>query len=138
MKLFLDSSAFIARFDKRDQYHEKSRYVLEEIMKGTLPYKTMFTSNYILDEAVTFTLLRTKNHSMAIKVLEGIIESEYIKPLWVTEDIQEKAIQLFKKYSDRMIAITDCTTTVLMKENGIEAIFTFDTDFRGLGFEVIP
>jgi len=138
LKLFLDSSALIARFNRRDQYHRKSLSVLEEISRETLPYKRMFTSNYVLDEAVTYTLLRTKRHSAAIKVLEAITGSDYIKTLWVTEGIQDGAIQLFKKYSDHVISITDCTTAVLMKENGIKTIFTFDHDFRVLGFDIIP
>lgn len=138
MKLFFDAGAFIARFDRRDQYHSAALSVLESISKGELPYKKFYTSNYVLQEAVTFVLYETKNHSKALQLLDFITKSEYITILWVDEKIQEKANQLFRKYSDQMISLTDCTSVALMNENGINAIFTFDRHFSAPGFKMLP
>jgi predicted nucleic acid-binding protein len=138
LRLFFDTGGFIARFDRRDQYHDSALSLLRAISKGKLPYKRFYTSNYVLQEAVTFVLYETKNHSLARELLDFITKSEYIKILWVDEEVQERANKLFKKYSDQIISMTDYTSAVLMKEHGIEAIFTFDDHFNTLGFQVLP
>ncbi len=58
--------------------------------------------------------------------------------LWVTDDVQNKAIFLFRKYTDKILSMTDCTSAVLMNDYGIDTIFTFDSDFRAFGFKIIP
>jgi hypothetical protein len=138
LKLFFDTGAFIARFDKKDQYHNAALSILKSISKGELPYKKFYTSNYVLQEAVTFVLYETGNHSKALELLDYLTKSEYIKVLWVDERVQEKANRLFRKYSDQMISLTDCASAALMKENGIDTIFAFDDHFKTLGFKVVP
>lgn len=138
MKLFFDACAFIARFDRKDQYHGAALSLLNSISKGELPYKKFYTSNYVLQEAVTFVLYETKNHSKALQLLDLITKSDYMALLWVDEKIQEKANQLFRKYSDQTISLTDCASAVLMKENGIDVIFSFDKHFSTLGFKLLP
>ena len=138
MKLFLDTGAFVARLDKKDAHNKKAVATFEAIMSGELKYQRLYTSNYILNEAVTHVLYRTKIHQNAVKILDLITASKYIEMLWVTEEIQSEAIELFRKYNDQLISITDCTSAVLMEKNGIDSIFTFDTDFEILNFRVIP
>ena len=71
-------------------------------------YNKLYTSNYVLDESVTHVLYRTKRHDYALRMLDLITNSRYITMLWVTEDVQNKAIFLFRKYTDKMLSITDC------------------------------
>jgi predicted nucleic acid-binding protein len=58
--------------------------------------------------------------------------------LRVTEDVQNRAIFLFRKYTDKILSITDCTSAVLMNDYRIDTIFTFDSDFKVLGLKTIP
>ena len=58
--------------------------------------------------------------------------------LWVTESVQNEAISLFRKYTDQLLSITDCTSAILMNDYNIDPIFTFDGDFEVFGFETIP
>ena len=87
---------------------------------------------------MTHVLYRTKRHDHALRMLDLITNSRYITMLWVTEDVQNKAIFLFRKYTDKMLSITDCTSAVLMNEYSIGTIFTFDNDFKVLGLKTIP
>jgi len=71
-------------------------------------------------------------------MLDLIVDSRYITMLWVTNGIQNRAIFLFRKYTNQIFSMTDCTSAVLMKDYSIDTIFTFDNDFKALGFKTIP
>ncbi len=138
MKLFIDASAFIARLDKKDVHHDAAIEVFSAIARGVYRYNRLYTSNYVLDESVTHILYRRKRHDHALRMLDLITNSQYITMLWVTESVQSEAISLFRKYTDQLLSITDCTSAILMNDYNIDAIFTFDGDFEVLGFETIP
>ena len=138
MKLFIDTSAFVARLDKKDTCHGAAIETFDAIARGLYKYNKLYTSNYVLDESVTHVLYRTKRHDHALRMLDLITNSRYINMLWVTEDVQDRAIFLFRKYTDKILSITDCTSAVLMNDYGMDAIFTFDSDFKVLGFKTIP
>ena len=137
MKLFLDTSAFIAKAIERDKWHTDAIRVFEDVINKKLPYTKYFTSNYVIDETVTFVLYQ-RSHIDAVRILNMIRESRFLKILRVTEEVEKKADIHFKKYSDQKISYTDCTSKVLMVENGINTAFTFDKDFDIMGFKRIP
>lgn len=87
---------------------------------------------------MTHVLYRRKRHDRALQMLDLIVDSRYITMLWVTNDIQNRAIFLFRKYTDQIFYMTGCTSAVLMKDYGIDTIFTFDSDFKALGLKTIP
>ena len=50
-----------------------------------------------------------------------------------------KAIQWFKKYADKDLSVTDCTSFVIMNANDIEFFAGFDDDFKQMSFiSIIP
>ena len=138
MKLFIDTSAFVARLDKKDACHDAAIEVFTAIARGIYKYNKLYTSNYVLDESVTHILYRRKRHDHAIQMLDLIVNSRYITMLWATDDVQNRAILLFRKYTDQILSMTDCTSAVLMNEYGMDTIFTFDGDFKAIGFKTIP
>jgi len=71
-------------------------------------------------------------------MLDLIPNTQHITILWVTESVQNEAIYIFRKYTDQLLSITDCTSAILMNDYNIDSIFTFDGDFEVFGFETIP
>lgn len=129
MKVFLDTSAFIAYFVKQDTHHEKVINKYNFYRKN----KALFlTSNYIVDELLTwFSSHQTKHFTeVLIEALEGVATEGEIKTLYVDELIANKAVPIFLKFADHKISFTDATTYVLYKDFAIDEIFTLDADFR--------
>ena len=54
----------------------------------------------------------------------------------VTDEERFKAWVLFKKYGDKELSFTDCTSFALMKKLGLQKAFAFDDHFRQIGFEL--
>jgi predicted nucleic acid-binding protein len=95
-------------------------------------YGRIYTSDYIIDEAVTTALVRTRRHDLTVDVGKYIIESPRITKLWTNREIFESAWQKFKALKDKPLSFTDCTTLAHIQKNQIKKILSFDSGFDGL------
>jgi len=133
MKAFADSGWFIALHNKKDVHHKEALEILQKIPAKKV---MVYTSDYIIDEAVTLALARTKSPDTAEALGEGIMNSKYIKILKISEDNFQDAWQFFKKYKCNYYSFTDCTTFILMREQNINTAFTFDKHFLNENFDI--
>ena len=123
----------MARHNKRDSEHASAIASFNSIRTGNVPYRKLYTSDYILDEAVTGCRQRTRNHKLSVELGTAILSSESIVFLKVDGQVLEEAWELYKTRSEVALSLTDCTTAILAKGHGITDIFTYDADFRALG-----
>jgi len=134
--LFVDTGAFYARFDEGSSRHERADAVFEGVGQGKHPYRPLYTSTYVLDELATL-ILSHRNHSAAVEAVERVRDS----PVTVIHPDRkdfESAYNQFVRYDDHEISFTDHMSGVLAEDRGVEHAFTFDIDFRTLGFTVVP
>jgi len=135
--LFIDTSAFLALANDRDNYYKAARRFLMDMQSGKLRPTRLVTSDYIVDE--TLTRIRFKvGHAQAVNWGRNIHSSKIIEVLRVDKTIYEDALAIFEKYNDKQFSFTDCTSFALMKIIGINDVFTFDEDFRKMGFNIMP
>lgn len=130
MAIFLDTGIFVAVRNVDDEYHERSR----ELMKGALEGKfgRIYTSDYVIDEAITTALVRTRRHDLAVDVGEYIIKSPRISKLPVTKEVFDAAWETFTRLKDQPMSFTDCTSLALIERHNIRNIMSFDSGFDGL------
>ena len=137
MRLFLDTSAFAAIEDLDDANHMRAVEFREKIRQGKTPFRTLYTSNYIVDEALT--LLRFHcGHRVAVTFRKSLETSKLVRVLWVTEVLERAAWDIFEKRSDNEYSFTDCTSFALMNEEAIRNAFTFDEHFSQQGYNLVP
>ncbi len=74
----------------------------------------------------------------AIYGLDRILNSKIVVLELETKKDWIKALEYFKMYNDQRIDLTDCLSFALMERLGLKQVFTFDSDFRIHGFEVLP
>ncbi|MEM3402119.1 MAG: PIN domain-containing protein [Candidatus Hadarchaeales archaeon] len=129
MSVFLDTSVLVAARNVDDENHDRAKELLISALKGE--HGDIYTSDYVIDEAVTLMLRRTKRIELAINVGEYVLRSPRIKKLWVSEDIFSAAWEKFKSLR-KPISFTDYTSLALMEKMGIESIASFDSGFDGL------
>lgn len=108
-----------------------------DLQNGKFRPTRLITSDYIIDE--TLTRIRFKvGHILAVSWGRNIHSSKIIELQRVDEMIFEDALAIFEKYNDKQLSFTDCTSFALMKSMGIDDVFTFDEDFRKMGFNIVP
>lgn len=128
----MDTSAFYAIVDKDDENHKAASDSINKLVNEATE---LYTSNFVLSE--TYTLLRSNvGHS---KTVEFIKKARYsFKVIHITEDIEERAVQIFIKYSDKDFSFVDCTSFVIMEDLDLEKAFTFDKHFKQYGLSPLP
>ncbi len=123
--IFLDSSFLVAFEVDGDINHDSAVRLLEDIIDAR--YGLPVISDYIFDETMTVTLLRTKSLRKARLAGESLLKSFTL--LMVDETAFRRAWQSFKGQRATKYSFTDSTTLELMRRNSIRRIATFDRDF---------
>lgn len=130
MTVFIDTGVFVALRNADDELHTRSKELMKRALKAE--FGRIYTSDYIIDEAITTALIRTRRHDLAIDIGNYIIQSPRITKLWTTKEIFELAWQKFKTLKDKPLSFTDCTTLAHIERNRIKQILSFDSGFDGL------
>ena len=130
MAVFIDTGIFIALHNSEDQYHQRSKELIKNALTGKMG--RMYTSDYIIGEAVTTALARTRKHNLAVDMGKFIIESPRIIKLIVEQDTFTAAWAKFKTFNDKALSFTDCTSLAILEKYGIKQIISFDCGFDGL------
>ncbi|MDP3103332.1 MAG: PIN domain-containing protein [Candidatus Methanoperedens sp.] len=129
MSLLIDTSALVAARNADDKNHNKALDIMTRALKGE--FGKLYISDYIFDEAVTIAYIRTGNKNFANDI--GIfartkpIIFRFIEPI----DF-ERAWEIYLQFQDKNFSFTDCTNIALMERNGIDTIFTYDSEFNGI------
>jgi hypothetical protein len=132
MRLFVDTSAWLALNNKNDQYHDEA---VSKITKVRQQKIQLVTSEYVFDESVTIIRYRI-SHRAAVAFGDALISSNVASIEDITDEERLKAWVLFKKYRDKDLSFTDCTSFALMVKLKLQKAFSFDDHFKQVGFEL--
>jgi predicted nucleic acid-binding protein len=130
ISIFIDTYIFIALRNADDELHLRSKELMKRALKAE--FGRIYTSDYIIDEAVTTALIRTRRHDLALDVGKYILKSPRITKLWTTKEIFEDAWRKFQILKDKPLSFTDCTILAHMEKNSINQLMSFDSGFDGL------
>ena len=135
MKVFIDTSAFLALILRNESMHQK---VVDQYKFYRTGRARMITSDYILDELYTRCLYRTGSHgaTLAIKLIKEVVAAGELTVLEVDSHIFQKAESVFLKFSEHKISFNDATTSVIYKDFSFDEIFTLDEDFKKMRLHV--
>ena len=136
MNILVDTSAFIAWFNKNDRYHAEAQRVLDDIKNGKIHLTRFVVTDYIVDETLTYLERVTRDHDLAVQVGDAILSSSYVHMERVTQDAFNNSYQRFR--ATEGLSFTDCTSMETMDRLGVAAVFTFDAHFRQAGYAAIP
>jgi uncharacterized protein len=129
MKVFVDTSAWIARQVNSDVYNKSS-------IKSYQRYKQnralFFTNSFVLSETYT-RLIYDYGLKVASRFHEIVNEALELRELSIFEiDDEEREIAwiYLEKYQDHELSFTDATIVANFSEFKLNEIFTFDHHFK--------
>lgn len=132
MKIFVDTSAWLALNDKNDQYHSEAVSRLNAVAKQKIE---LITSEYVADESITIIRYRV-SHKAAVVFGDALMNSTIVTVADITDEERFLTWMLFKKYDDKELSFTDCTSFALMNKMRLRKAFAFDDHFKQIGFEL--
>lgn len=123
--VFIDASAWIALYHKRDKYHKAAWMVYEQLLNEA---KKFLTSNWVAYEAIT--ILKSRADYSTAKTLWDIFQdAELSQVVHIDRELEEGAIDLFWRYQDKKWGVVDCTSILLMEREKCSIAFGYDQHF---------
>nr|MDO8083087.1 PIN domain-containing protein [Candidatus Freyarchaeota archaeon] len=130
MAVFIDTGIFVATRNADDKNHKRAAELMSDALQGR--FGAVYTSDYILDEAVTVALIRTRRRDLAVDMGRFILESPRIEKIMTSMDQLYAALKKFQKFTDKTFSFTDCVSLTIIERNGIDYIMSFDSGFDGI------
>ncbi len=134
MKLFIDTSGWIALFDRSDKYHAIAAQNWQRLRQEPVE---LFTSDYVHDETITHLLYKCGRH-VAMEYGRWLLSTTSVTFVHIDQETWRLAWDFFQTYEDKSWAFTDCTSFVVMQQHQVWKAFTFDHHFEQAGFQLWP
>jgi uncharacterized protein len=133
VNIFIDTVAFLAVLNADDRFHRVAKDVWNKILSSE--DSSLCSSNYVILE--TTALLQHRFGLFAVRLFETDL-LPIIATIWVNEATHKQAMSALLVANRRDLSLVDCTSFEIIRQVGIESIFTFDLHFREQGFQIIP
>jgi len=131
---YIDTSALIALSDARDTNHQRA---VEHLREATKSGKRFTVGKPVLVEFLD-GLTKRVGKKEALSALDALTESKVVTMVDDTGPDWERCLEIFRRYQDTAIDLTDSLSFAIMERLRIETAFTFDSDFKAHGWTVQP
>jgi predicted nucleic acid-binding protein len=131
-RLFLDASYAIALASESDEHHGKAIEISTVIAEKAIP---MITTRAVLLEIGNGLARRYRR--AAIRLLDSIEDDEDIEVITPSEELYNRALEIYRKHLDKEWGLTDCLSFVVMHDRGVLNSLTADDHFRQAGFTAL-
>lgn len=131
-KVFVDTVAWIALINRRDQYHAQAYNILQDLRHRDVH---LVTTEFVLLEvadALSAPDLRTNTATFLDAIAQQWRSLLTIQPL--NPQLYADGWALYKQRPDKGWGLTDCTSFVTMEKERIQEAFTMDRYFEQAGF----
>lgn len=131
--VFLDTSFSIALAIKKDANHKRAIQIATQIEKTKS--KIVTTQAIVLE--IGNSLSRKRYRSSAVHAIKHLEMDPNIAVVSLSDDLLDKAFELFSDRTDKEWGLVDCVSFVVMRERGINSALTADEHFVQAGFRAL-
>ena len=125
MSVALDANFLISFYNKKDASHLRAVEIHDQL--SLKAYGKAYITDTAFLEVINYIFAHIKNANLAVEVGQEIMDSE-IEFIEVDADLLSKAWSLFKHRKN--LTLTDSTIVEAMKENHINYLISFDSEFK--------
>ncbi len=132
-KIFVDTAAWIALLNSRDQLDTLAKQVMQDLYQHKA---TLVTTDFVLLEvadALSDPPIRTQTIDFVDSLLQ-LPQSPALQIIPVERTLLLDGWNLYKQRSDKGWGLTDCISFVVMSREQITQAFTSDKHFDQAGF----
>jgi predicted nucleic acid-binding protein len=129
-RAFADTVYWVARINPRDQWHAAFR---------ALPPLRLVTTDEVLDEVLAhFCKFGPAMRSRSAAIVRQILAHPDVNVVPQSRQSFLDALAFYEARPDKDYSLTDCTSMVTMRAEGITEVLTRDAHFAQEGFVSIP
>ncbi|HLE46507.1 MAG TPA: hypothetical protein VI915_05955 [Thermoplasmata archaeon] len=127
MSLFLDTGVVVASHNVRDANHARALEIMREVRDGK--HGTAYSSDFVLDEAVTLALVRTRSRDIALDVGRSLLPDRQEQGMVVLLHVDEATVRrAWASFVSRetTLSFTDWTIVEMVRALRIDWVASFD------------
>lgn len=128
-KLFVDTSAWLAYFNRHDDFHEQAKKLFNKKPE-------LLTSNAVLHETIAHLSARVSKKAAQIAG-DFILSGTAVQLILLSLRDEISSWEALKKM-EFSLSFVDMSSVILMRRLKLKEIFAFDRDFLKMGFKLIP
>ncbi len=129
MRVFVDTSAFLAVLNADDSNHTAAKAIWESLL---ISRASLFTTSYVLVE--TYALIQHRLGMEAVRTFHEDIEP-LLKIEWIDAPSHSLGMSVVLAVNRKRLSFVDTVSFVVMRKLGIKKAFAFDQHFVEQGFE---
>ena len=128
----MDTSAFLAGLDRRDQWHHPAAQGFRQLARERRP---LVTTNLVVAEVYSLAL-----RSLGLRLARQWLEEDLsgIPVFFQREEHHPRVRELLHRSQTPGLSYVDALSFVAMEEIGTSVAFTFDHDFQQYGWTLYP
>lgn len=133
-EIFIDTGAWLALSDTRDQYHGRALQCYRALREQR---RQLVTTNLVIGEA--FILIRRAGGTqVAFRFLDAVRQSAQLLKVYSTIEHETEAEKILRQFADQDFSFVDTVSFAVMHERNITEAFAFDHHFLIAGFILQP
>lgn len=129
-KVFVDTSAWLALMNVDDNFHEQAKQVKTQLKQDK---SSLVTSDFVLLE-VADALSSPFIRSRTIRFITRLRKAQDLLIIPISQSLFNEGWELYCQRLDKEWGLTDCTSFVIMRQQGMIKAFTSDKHFEQAGF----
>ncbi len=130
-RVFIDASAWVAIANRKDRNHKGAVRIFRRLLDSST---RLIATTWTTYEALTIVKSRL-GFSQAERLWERIKARAVVDLIWIDEQIERNALELFWDYKDKNWGVVDCSSLVVMKAVGCRQAFAYDGHFVEAGLQ---
>jgi len=132
-RVFVDTSAYVALSDRRDDRHEDAKAILSRLSRER---RFLFTTNFVLAETHSLLVSRIDYKDAALHVSAYSL-SAGTTVVRVSKKDETRAWAIIQNYVDKDFSLVDAMSFAVMERLHIISAFTFDQHFSQYNFTML-
>lgn len=131
--IFADSWAWIALFNRRDQFHKQAVRLWQSLLADQ---RLVVTSDFVWLETLN-AMSAARLRAAALRGMDAVRTSKQVETIALNMDLYGQGLTLYRERPERDWSLTDCTSFAIMKDKNIAEAFTGDHHFKQSGFKIL-
>lgn len=127
--IFLDTGPLVAVVAKNDAFHQQAIAMWPRIAK-----MQAVTTNLVIVETANLLCRRIGGENTE-KWIRELYRTTKLKVVFSNEDLELQALVVMSKMSMHRVGLADAVSFLVMNQNGIDQVATFDKHFKIAGYQ---